>query len=237
MRRRMGWIGRFWPGRKRSSSRCHRSYTGRLHYRPPGSRTQSLSDGDGLWWNGSTGPSAGRGSSAPSAQAHHDLTSSFASCVGTRSRDPQLGAGNVANGNGTGEGLAPYAEGWTCAPFGVAAWLSQLSNVPQQMAALNQCQSYAQIHHFPPLVAIDEAPTEVSPNALAHLLSVTPMLHYPVAVDSSGMVADAMGVQDVTWYALVNAHGRVIWAHDGSNNWLSPTALEAAVAKATSSSP
>ncbi len=113
-----------------------------------------------------------------------------------------------------------------------ASWLTELSNVPAQMEALDQYQAYAAANHLPSLVAIDEVPTEPSPNAFRTLLKQMPTLQYPVALDKTGAVADEVGVQDITWYALVNAHGKVIWAHDGSNNWLSIPSLEQQVSRA-----
>jgi len=35
-------------------------------------------------------------------------------------------------------------------------------------------------------------------------------------------------VQDQPWFVLTSAAGKIVWSHDG---WLSPAALEAAVAK------
>ena len=51
-------------------------------------------------------------------------------------------------------------------------------------------------------------------------------LSYPVALDTTGRVADGYGVQDQPWLALVSASGKIIWSHDG---WLPPPALTAAV--------
>ena len=51
-------------------------------------------------------------------------------------------------------------------------------------------------------------------------------LSYPVALDTTGRVADGYGVQDQPWLVLVSASGRALWSHDG---WLLPPALIAAV--------
>jgi hypothetical protein len=51
-------------------------------------------------------------------------------------------------------------------------------------------------------------------------------LKYPVALDTSGRVADGYNVQDQPWFTLVSASGKVLWTHDG---WLSLPALESAV--------
>jgi hypothetical protein len=55
-------------------------------------------------------------------------------------------------------------------------------------------------------------------------------LKYPVALDTTGRVADGYGVQDQPWLALVSASGKIIWSHDG---WLSLPALTTAVTHAT----
>ncbi len=113
-----------------------------------------------------------------------------------------------------------------------ASWLQQLSDVPAQLKALNTYQQYAKVHHLPSLVVIDEAPTEPSAKAFPAVLQQAARLHYPVAVDMNGAVASRVGVRDITWYALVNSAGKVVWAHDGSNHWLSQPVLEAQVSKA-----
>ncbi len=113
-----------------------------------------------------------------------------------------------------------------------ASWLQQLSNVPAQLEDLNTYQQYAKVNHLPSLVVVDEAPTEPSSKAFPTVLQKAPHLHFPVAVDINGAVASRVGVQDITWYALVNSAGKVVWQHDGSNHWLSQTALEAQVSKA-----
>lgn len=114
----------------------------------------------------------------------------------------------------------------------LASWLSEMSNVPGELDALNQYQAAAKRHHLPSLVAIDEAPVEPNPTAMPRLAKQAGRLTYPILVDQNGSVATAVGVQDLAWYALVNAKGRVIWAHDASYQWLSPAVLEQDVARA-----
>ncbi len=112
-----------------------------------------------------------------------------------------------------------------------ASWLNQLSNMPQQLRALNTYQAYAKAHNLPSPIVVDEAPTEPSASAFPAILRQAGTLHYPTAVDKTGAVAAKLGVQDLTWYALVDSTGKVIWAHDGSDQWLSPASLEKSVAK------
>ena len=64
------------------------------------------------------------------------------------------------------------------------------------------------------------------PEQRSYLRSLGTSLDYPVALDTSGRVADGYGVQDQPWFALVSASGKIVWSHDG---WLSQSALQAAV--------
>jgi cytochrome oxidase Cu insertion factor (SCO1/SenC/PrrC family) len=111
-----------------------------------------------------------------------------------------------------------------------ATWLSETSDLRGQLTALN---AYARDEHsagLPPLVAVDEAVSEPSPtSARAYLQGLGWPLSYPVALDTTGRLADGYGVQDQPWFALTSASGKVVWSHDG---WLPVSALEAAVRKA-----
>lgn len=130
----------------------------------------------------------------------------------------------------TGSHRIPLAHGTPHLVVFLASWLHQLSNVPHEMQALKTYQHYAKSHGLPTLIAVDEATTEPSPKAFGQVLKQAGPLNYPVAVDKTGAVADQMGVQDISWYALVNGQGKVIWAYDGSNHWLSMGSLESRVA-------
>jgi len=57
-------------------------------------------------------------------------------------------------------------------------------------------------------------------------------LSYPVALDTTGRVADGYGVQDQPWLVVVSSSGKILWSHDG---WLSVPALTAAVKHAVNS--
>ena len=74
---------------------------------------------------------------------------------------------------------------------------------------------------------MDETVVEPSAQAVrTYLGSLGTPLNYPVALDTTGRVADGYGVQDQPWLALVSASGKIIWSHDG---WLPVPALTAAV--------
>jgi cytochrome oxidase Cu insertion factor (SCO1/SenC/PrrC family) len=98
-----------------------------------------------------------------------------------------------------------------------ATWLTEVSDLKAELTGLNSYAAAARRDHLPALTAVDEAPTEPSPDAardyLAHL--GTP-LAYPVAVDETGRVADGYQVQDQPWYVLTRS-GMTLWTHDG---WL-----------------
>jgi hypothetical protein len=54
-------------------------------------------------------------------------------------------------------------------------------------------------------------------------------LGYPVALDTTGRLADGYDVLDQPWFVQTSATGKIIWKHDG---WLPVSALESAVRKA-----
>jgi cytochrome oxidase Cu insertion factor (SCO1/SenC/PrrC family) len=108
-----------------------------------------------------------------------------------------------------------------------ATWLSEVSDLKSELIDGNSYVAIARKDGLPPLVAVDE--TVVEPSAQAVRTYVTGLgtsLSYPVALDTTGRVADGYNVQDQPWLALVSASGKIIWSHDG---WLSVPALTAAV--------
>ena len=108
-----------------------------------------------------------------------------------------------------------------------ATWLSEVSDLKSELIDGNSYVAIARKDGLPPLVAVDETVVEPSAQAVRTYLSGlgTP-LSYPVALDTTGRVADGYGVQDQPWLALVSASGKIIWSPDG---WLSVPALTAAV--------
>lgn len=111
-----------------------------------------------------------------------------------------------------------------------ATWLAETSDLRGNLLRLNSYAAAASGGRLPGLVAVDEAATEPSSgSAAAFLAGLGKPLAYPVAVDSSGRVADGYQVIDQPWFALVSASGKIVWSHDG---WLSVQALEAAARKA-----
>ena len=108
-----------------------------------------------------------------------------------------------------------------------ATWLSEVSDLKSELVDGNAYIAAASKDGLPPLVAVDETVVEPSAQTVrTYLSSLGTSLKYPVALDTTGRVADGYGVQDQPWLALVSASGKIIWSHDG---WLSVPALTAAV--------
>jgi cytochrome oxidase Cu insertion factor (SCO1/SenC/PrrC family) len=111
-------------------------------------------------------------------------------------------------------------------------WLSEVSDLKSELLSANAYQAAVQRGGLPPLVAVDETVVEPSAQAVGtYLRGLGTSLRYPVALDTTGRVADGYGVQDQPWFALVSKSGKIIWSHDG---WLPLPALESAVKRAAS---
>ncbi|HET7013341.1 MAG TPA: SCO family protein [Streptosporangiaceae bacterium] len=111
-----------------------------------------------------------------------------------------------------------------------ATWLAETSPLAARLAELNRYARAARRAHLPPLTAVDEAVTEPSPAAIRNYLTQQRLtLRYPVALDTTGRLADGYGVLDQPWFVLTSATGKIIWKHHG---WLPVSALEAAARKA-----
>jgi cytochrome oxidase Cu insertion factor (SCO1/SenC/PrrC family) len=107
-----------------------------------------------------------------------------------------------------------------------ATWLSEVSGLRDQLTGLNSYVQAARKDKLPQLTAVDEAVTEPTPDAArTYIQGLGQPLAYPVALDTTGRVADGYGVQDQPWFVLTSATGKILWSHDG---WLSPSSLEAA---------
>jgi cytochrome oxidase Cu insertion factor (SCO1/SenC/PrrC family) len=108
-----------------------------------------------------------------------------------------------------------------------ATWLSEVSDLKSELIDANAYVTAASKDGLPPLVAVDETVVEPSAQAVrTYLGGLGTSLSYPVALDTTGRVADGYNVQDQPWLALVSASGKIIWSHDG---WLATPALTTAV--------
>ncbi len=105
-----------------------------------------------------------------------------------------------------------------------ATWLAEVSDLKAELASANAYVTAARRAGLPQLVAVDETVVESSAQAVrSYLGTLGTSLDYPVALDTSGRVADGYGVQDQPWFSLVSASGKIIWSRGG---WLPPSALE-----------
>jgi len=111
-----------------------------------------------------------------------------------------------------------------------ASWLSEVSDLKSELLQGDAYMAAARQGHLPPLVAVDETVVEPSVQAVrSYLTGLGTPLGYPVALDTTGRVADGYGVQDQPWFVLVSASGKILWSHDG---WPSLSALTSAVRRA-----
>ena len=118
---------------------------------------------------------------------------------------PRASGGKVRLGPGSGPHLVLFFDSWE----------TEVTDLSKQLEALNRYQAAAQRNGLPPLVAIDEAGVEASPQALPRFLRSLPHpLSYPVAVDANGSVADGYRVQDSPWLELISAKGRFLLYED-----------------------
>jgi cytochrome oxidase Cu insertion factor (SCO1/SenC/PrrC family) len=118
---------------------------------------------------------------------------------------PRVGGGTVRLGPGSGAHLVLFFDSWE----------TEVTDLREQLVALNRYQAAARRKGLPPLVAVDEGGVEASPQALPRLLHSLPHpLEYPVAVDQSGAVGDGYRVQDSPWLTLVSPAGAFLFYED-----------------------
>ena len=112
-----------------------------------------------------------------------------------------------------------------------ATWLAEVYDLKSELISMNAYTATARREGLPQLTAVDETVVEPSAQTVRSYLKGT-ALDYPVALDTTGRVADGYQVQDQPWLVLLSASGQILWSHDG---WLSPSALESAAKRAVSS--
>ena len=118
---------------------------------------------------------------------------------------PRAGGGSVRLGPGSGPHLVLFFD----------TWETEVTDLAAQLEALNRYQAAARREGLPPLVAVDEAGVEASPQALPRFLHDLPKpLTYPVAIDRDGTLADGYQVQDSPWLQLVSRSGKTVFSVD-----------------------
>jgi cytochrome oxidase Cu insertion factor (SCO1/SenC/PrrC family)/thiol-disulfide isomerase/thioredoxin len=146
---------------------------------------------------------------------------------------PRAGGGSVRLGPGTRPRLLLFFDTWD----------SEVTDLSRELEALDSYAASAGRAGLPALTAIDEASVEPSPGALPRFLQSLPHpLSYPVAIDSSGRVADGYRIQDEPYLELISSAGDFLWYHDVSaGGWPGRAALisqlRAALAPAPRSTP
>ncbi len=118
-------------------------------------------------------------------------------------------------------------------------WDQEVTSLAGQLEALGRYHSSPASSRLPALTAVDEATVEPSSFALRRFLAALPRpLAYPVAIDSSGRVADGYGVQGEPWFVLSSPSGQILWSWQVSTSgWLSRSALIAHVRAALARAP
>jgi cytochrome oxidase Cu insertion factor (SCO1/SenC/PrrC family)/thiol-disulfide isomerase/thioredoxin len=118
-------------------------------------------------------------------------------------------------------------------------WDRQVTDLRRQLLRLGDDARQRPGSGLPALRAIDEASVEPGPSALpAFLRGLGGSLPYPVAIDSTGRVADGYGVQDEPWLVLTSANGRIAWYRDiSTSGWPAPAALKSQIRAALARAP
>lgn len=144
-----------------------------------------------------------------------------------RTELPRFGGGTVAVGPTDARArLYVFFATWDREVGPLRRWLESLNRYVAASAGL------------PPLTAVDEGSVEPSARALGSFLGTVRPLAYPVAIDTTGRLADGYEVQDQPWFVLVGARGQILWFRDaGVDGWPAPGALAAQVRAALSRAP
>ncbi len=115
-----------------------------------------------------------------------------------------------------------------------ASWLSETTDLAARLRMLNgYARTAAGSPALPQLVAIDETVTEPSPGAIRTFLAgIGQRLDYPVALDTTGRLADGYKVTNQPWLMLTSSTGKIVWTAGDTGAWPTLAALEAAARKA-----
>ena len=105
-----------------------------------------------------------------------------------------------------------------------AGWLTEDTDLHGRIAVLDDYAAQARQHGWPAPVAVDELPTEGSNSAARRAVAdLAAALRTPIVDDERGRLGDGYGVQDLPWFVLTSASGRILWHYDG---WLSAHSLD-----------
>ena len=120
-----------------------------------------------------------------------------------------------------------------------ATWDREITGLAGQLDTLDGYARAASSGKLPALTAVDEQTVEPSRATLTRFLAtLSRPLAYPVAVDSSGRVADGYEVQGQPWFVLTSPTGQILWYWQiATSGWLSPASLIAHVRAALARAP
>jgi cytochrome c biogenesis protein CcmG/thiol:disulfide interchange protein DsbE len=119
-----------------------------------------------------------------------------------------------------------------------ATWDQEVMSLGGQLQALDRYAARSHHEQLPALTAVDEGSVE-PPGALGSLIgSLSHKLSYPVAIDTSGRVADGYEVEGQPWFVLTSAAGKILWYWNvDTQGWLSTAKLAAQVRAALAATP
>lgn len=103
-----------------------------------------------------------------------------------------------------------------------ADWLDEDTALAPGLAAVGDYATAARRSGWPSAVIVNEVTTEQRGARAEARARFAASAHVPVVDDTSGRLADGYGVQDLPWFVLTSASGRIIWQHDG---WLTGAEL------------
>jgi cytochrome c biogenesis protein CcmG/thiol:disulfide interchange protein DsbE len=120
-----------------------------------------------------------------------------------------------------------------------ATWDQEVISLGGQLDALNDYAAAAHRSGLPALAAVDQGSVEPSPTAVHRLLKgLEHPLSFPVAIDTSGRVADGYEVQGQPWFVLTSATGKILWYWNiDTQGWLTTLKLAAQVKAALTTAP
>jgi len=92
-----------------------------------------------------------------------------------------------------------------------ATWLAEVYDLKSELIGMNAYVAAARREGLPQLTAVDETVVEPSVQTIgSYLRSLGTPLNYPVALDTTGRVADGYQVQDQPWLVLLSASGQIV---------------------------
>jgi len=167
--------------------------------------------------------------SHPKVNAHYSYTTVPGIPPTQTTKLPRVGGGTVTLGPGK-----PHLY------LFFATW-DTLAQIGPELSELNAYAKSAKAKGLPPLTAVDESTVEPSSQALPEFLKhdLPQPLTYPVAIDTTGRVADGYQVEGEPWFVLTSPTGTSIpWYQEVySSGWPTLKQLDADIKAGLSTAP